>query len=234
MRQLTIPTAVPSKRPQQSDRWVARCVAEELYRMLCEELPDDFSADADDREEAIEQLAAVADPWNDGYQIARDLERRYSWDCDKAVADVLDEVSSIAYDAVDQAVVAWVAATKPAPPFQPGTMVVVKHKLRDVVGEIVDVAASDAAENARPVKPGTKRFESKSAERYAARAQYLVYVESLGHVRSGQGTHGLIVAWEDVRLASDVFGVETLDAMVRAAARVDDPAQVPAMPRVET
>lgn len=74
-----------------------------------------------------------------------------------------------------EVVESWVVRNGLKPEFKVGDRVKVPHRAKSepVVGDVYEIDAK--------------------------RAQYRVYVESLGHVREGNGTHGLIIGFEDAK-----------------------------------
>ena len=136
-------------------------------------------ADAD-REDVLPELADALE-WNDdGYDVAKHLEGR-GWDADDGLVDAGRRLVDALEDAHDAAVKSWVTATKPAQRFAVGDAVQFTH-------------------SGRPGRPTTGEVTRIDA----ARAKYVVFCASLGHVREGVGSHGTLVNFEDARPVATV------------------------------
>lgn len=108
----------------------------------------------------------------DGYELARNLERR-GWFPDAELVEILDNAISRQHQAHREEVEAWVRAHDLRIDLRHGAKVEITVRGSVHIGEIVDL------------HPKTM--------------QYTVFVGALGHVRSGTGTHGLILGFEEVR-----------------------------------
>ena len=106
---------------------------------------------------------------NDGYDIARRLDGQYSPDA--ALVEILDNASHFKSSAQTKAEIEWVNANNITPPAI-GSKVTYKEHGYD--GKLI---SGEVTENHR---------EGKST----------IFCASLGHVKSGTGTHGFIVEWE--------------------------------------
>lgn len=162
-------------RPRHSSREVRMAAAEKIADELLHERPEDFSDD--ERETMIRDLESAIG-FGDGYEIARDLEYR-GWCPDRELVEKLDGGYHL-HNAYDEAVRLWVVRHQIHPQFAVGDRVVYDwyrgreySKRVPIEGEITRV----------------ERFK----------AQYLIFVESEGHVRTGLGTHGTYINFEDVR-----------------------------------
>lgn len=133
-------------------------------------------ADAD-REDVLPELAAALEYNDDGYEVAKHLEAR-GWDADDELVDAGRCLLDALEDAHDAAVKSWVTTAKPAQLFVVGNAVQFTHPGRSGRATIGEVSRIDAA-----------------------RAKYVVYCASLGHVREGVGSHGILVNFEDVTSA---------------------------------
>lgn len=111
---------------------------------------------------------------DDGYKIVRALERD-GWSVDRELVDILDDAIFERIEAHKSAVKAWVTTNNVSPKFSVGQRVTFKQRPFDketVTGEVTKVVDDEAT--------------------------YVVFVESLGHVRNGPGTYGICVPYEFV------------------------------------
>lgn len=76
-----------------------------------------------EREDSIDTLAKAGERHLDGYQIAKNLDDRYHWDCNLAMAEDLDLFPHHLDDELKKAERAWFERVKPEPPFPDGTRV---------------------------------------------------------------------------------------------------------------
>ena len=109
---------------------------------------------------------------DDGYEIVRTLESSCYWDVDRSLIDVMDEVSHLRRLSHDYYVEKWVLNNGVMPKHQLGEVVSFKQKGKLYSGTITKILEKDA--------------------------QYLVNCPDLGHVKSGVGTHGTYLLYEDV------------------------------------
>lgn len=167
-------------RPNRHDLAVRQAAAEKTWPAFRAWLiaNDATETEADeDRETALHELADALE-WNeDGYDVAQHLERQ-GWDADDGLVDAARRLLDALYVAHDAAVKAWVETTGQQPTFKLGDRVRFEHhgRQRPVDGEVTKIDA--------------------------ARAKYVVYCASLGHVREGVGSHGIFVDFERVTAAS--------------------------------
>ena len=106
----------------------------------------------------------------DGYKLSRTLERDKYWDVDSELVDILGQADITLFALHRKAVIQWVKDNDIQPRLDVGALVPVRYRDKLCGGEIV-------------------RVDRQHAE-------YTVFIESEGHVREGQGTHGTIVAFE--------------------------------------
>jgi hypothetical protein len=106
----------------------------------------------------------------DAYKLARALDDA-GWEVDSSLVDVLDAAASHAYQARDKAIREWVKANDIRPAFKVGDKVQTKRRYNGFEGEIT-------------------RIDEELG-------RYLVFSEARGHVRTGQGTHGTYMDFED-------------------------------------
>ncbi|MBK6616503.1 hypothetical protein [Ottowia sp.] len=108
-----------------------------------------------------------------------------SWDVDDETLEVLGDRSVHMLDAQRTAVAKWVSQRGVKPQRVMGSPVDLVHLGETVRGEIVSIDVEQA--------------------------QYTVFCASLGHVRQGVGTHGLIVDFErvhDLAAPAEAFTLE--------------------------
>jgi hypothetical protein len=70
----------------------------------------------------------------DGYQIARELELSFHWDCNLDIAEHLDEFSGILRNIYETAEQQWAAENPHDPAFDVGATVIWKAKSATIVG----------------------------------------------------------------------------------------------------
>lgn len=125
----------------------------------------------DEESEVGEQLLNALESERDGYDLAKYLDDRFSWDCDSELVDILDGADF--YGAAKTAIKAWIRDNAIVPAFEVGRQVSVKM--------------------ARQAEMLTGIIRSLTDD-----GMYCVMIPSEGHVESGLGTHGLLFPWEDV------------------------------------
>jgi hypothetical protein len=89
------------------------------------------------RNQAIHEIVTVTRGDTDGYQICKQLDLRYGWDCDSEMVDEMDNFSSYLFSVFSEAERTWASTLNPQPPFTIGTRV--SFGLRGDVGEIIDI-----------------------------------------------------------------------------------------------
>lgn len=155
-------------RPSRYDKAIRSAAAEALLPEI-EQWIGDAIGDAE-RARIVRVLSDRCG--DDGYEIAREFEHE-GFQPDAHLVEILDGFDSSATHA--KAVREWLAETGAKPRLVIGASVAIPARMKEhenVVGEIV-------------------RVDERSGE-------YTICCTSLGHVRSGLGTHGLIFAWEAV------------------------------------
>lgn len=163
----------PSPRPRPSA--ADDDILEEAAKLIVEELIREYGEGIVEGEKdlATEQITEAIGYSDDGYKICRDLESE-GWDPDARMVAIFDDVSVHKRRVLDERVKAWVAAEGVTPEFKVGDRVqFYRHnpKVGLYDGEIVKV--------------------------YPDRAEYVIEVKSLGHVRTGAGVHGLVIPFEN-------------------------------------
>jgi hypothetical protein len=157
------------KRPQKHDENVRHLAATMLVERLKSSHPDIFD-DCTDEDVHRDLLEALTD---DGYQMARNLERQH-WEVDASLVDELNGgCLDAAYDSLVEKWIGWHA---------------IKPKL--TIGATVRVHPGIWA------KTGPADGEIASID--MKRGTYTVCVPAWGHVKAGLGTHGRIFSWEEV------------------------------------
>lgn len=165
-----------SKRPSHYDEKIDQEVAQALLPKVLQWLRsrgEDEPTD-EDKQDILAQLTDACRLHDDGYEVAKCLDDRHMWESDSELVDLLDEVAFARIRSHEKAVEAWVQQHGVVPQYSVGQRVAFKQRRWDkeaVTGEVTAVREKTA--------------------------QYLVFCESLGHVRAGCGTHGTYVAFED-------------------------------------
>lgn len=145
-------------------------ITKRAVEMLLPEVRNWLGDEADER--ILTDLIDAAKYGNDeGYELARSLERR-GYSPDAELVEILDSMTLCRYEAHKKAVAAWVRAHDLRLDLAIGSPVSLVVSGKNQVGEI------------RDLRPET--------------AEYVVFIESLGHVRSGVGPQGVIVGFEGV------------------------------------
>jgi hypothetical protein len=108
----------------------------------------------------------------DGYNLAKTLEDAFHWSCNTELVSILDNADLYRSQHHSACVREWVERNKIAPKLCVGDLCKYLDGKTKRVGEIVKVDAKHAL--------------------------YLVRFDSLGHVKSGEGTHGLLLPSEKV------------------------------------
>lgn len=163
-----------SLRPKRSDSRIAPLVVEKILPKVIRWIKD--GGGDDDQETVRGDLLRVVDGFRDGYQTARRLDEACHWDCDGNLAEILNDVSWNWSDAHKSLVKSWVDENSITVSLPIGTPVVLTVR--------------------------NEKYQGFISEAYAETAEYSVRIPALGHVQSGCGTHGLIVACEEIQTAS--------------------------------
>lgn len=166
------------KRPTRNEEYVIKAAAEELASDLMEWGNAKESEQFDYRDLAAQLVKSAG--FMNGYELAREAERK-GWEPDARFVEIVDAAGHLRYSAHNKAVKEWVKGWKITVPFQLGQMVTIKHEDRRVVGKIITI--------------------------YAETATCTVCCAELGHVESGEGTHGLIINSEDIQPAQEAVSV---------------------------
>lgn len=140
---------------------------------LLEDLRKAFPDESFDEEDSIYSLSEAIRYDDDGYAICRNLEND-GWDCDSQMVEIMDNASGYKYRHHKEQVREWVKQSNPAL-LPVGTAVTFERRGQSHQG-VISKVNGDLAE-------------------------YTVYVEAMGHVREGIGTHGCVLRSEDCKPA---------------------------------
>lgn len=128
-------------------------------------------------------VAAIADalaqeaPLFDAYRITRALEDNHGWACDRDTVSTFDDAGHVVARLVLEATANWVARCA------------IKPRLK--VGDPVKIDTKGSRALKGPCDGEIIAIDEQHAT-------YTVMVPVLGHVRTGCGTHGLIVPYEQL------------------------------------
>lgn len=164
-----------TRRPTSYDDEVRTQVAELLWPSVEGWLKKNGEEDPD-KEEFFPQLRRALDGTVDGYQIARHLDGE-GWVPDVHLVDILDFALAHQMKAHKELVKRWVIQNGIKPLWAVGAKI--KFKRRNEKFELVEV-------------------EGEVLKIDEEQATYLLFCESLGHVREGVGRHGSVIAYENV------------------------------------
>lgn len=161
------------ERPKPNCKEVVRLAAEMLLPKVIEWLKEGGDDRAEEeRDQILDDLADAIEYEDDGFRIAEQLKSNHYWEPDAGLVEILDR--HYKYDAYKDLVKKWVKENDIKPELAIESSVTVTVKGKSVNGIITNIN-NDTAE-------------------------YTVCCESLGHVRSGIGTHGTILPYEEVKL----------------------------------
>ena len=163
---------ITSPRPTRRTPAVARAAALRLMPAVLKWSVSSGGVDDDEeREEITKQLTKLLD-WrtnDDGYQLAKELDHD-GWSADSELVEILDDASMICRSELEKLEKAWIEEQAISEP-------------------PVDIKVRDVNNTSRGVGVIVRHYPGgKSSVAY----------EHLGHVKSGVGTHGYILNWEDL------------------------------------
>jgi len=161
-------------RPRLSSDTISKHVADILLPRVLLWLKEDPASDEVERIRDEVYNAIRRAPHGDSYRIANYLEERYYWSVDSDLVHIFEEVSFISFKKHDELVAAWVQESGVKPKFSVGAKVSFKDDGDTYSGEVTRVNA----------RLGT----------------YVVFCQDLGHVKSGTGTLGVVLPFEDASL----------------------------------
>jgi hypothetical protein len=174
MGQLNLPDIdIRPPRPTYRDAGVIERVVEGILPAV---MKWDGSTELDKPDLRIALTDALESEGKDAYRIAKNLDEQKLWMVDQRLVRELEALDSIWWQAELDAIKEWVLDNQIKPKFKVGVLVSVPHltddkTLTDVIGEVLRIDRN--------------------------RAVYLVFCKSLGHVRGGVGTRGLIIEYEN-------------------------------------
>lgn len=175
------------ERPKYSDKAVLRRAAEILFARA-----DDYSIDLDGEsdESVIASIESAIMFDSDGYARARRMEDS-GWDPTAQIVEWLDQDTR--YEALSEAVKAWVISEGITPQLPVGTSVVLdRHPRYTKTGDSPTVEGVITAVD-------------------HAKAEYTVRVTAYGHVSAGDGTYGTILSWESVESRQALDAVDPVE-----------------------
>lgn len=152
------------------DKGAIKYVASKLLKKV----KDWASQDGDDDvcQKEIEDILSESYDW-DGYHLAKRYEEIYLLsNVDANLVEILDDAEYIFANYQIDKIKEWVSEYNIEPKFKVGDKVMADLNRLRYEGEIVRV--------------------------YNENATYVVYVESMGHVKEGMGTNGIVLAYEKV------------------------------------
>lgn len=137
---------------------------------------DNQDMDQEEFEEFVEDLKdnfSSYDLFNkDGYKIARKLEKDMYFEPDVSLVDDMDMISNKCRECLGREIQQWVVDCQITPKYEVGDEVKVTVRGVEYIGEISQI--------------------------YEKTAEYSIFIEELGHVRQGVGTHGTIKKFEEI------------------------------------
>jgi hypothetical protein len=108
----------------------------------------------------------------DGYKIARSLEKEMHFDPDSILVGEMDMISHKCRECVRREVEKWIIDCEITPKYEIGNEVKATVRNVEYIGEIAAINLKDAT--------------------------YTIFIQELGHVREGVGTHGTIKKFEEI------------------------------------
>ncbi len=154
-------------RPKETDPEVITLALDKLIVSVMEWSRESGCEDeAGVREDLAQHISAVSD----GYEFARNLERYNQWACHSQLVEILDDAPSFISAAHREIVRKWIEVYRVYPAHNPGDKITFQ-------GHPAEIAWSQCPHKHSP-------------------GCYGIFCESMGHVRSGNGTLNQIIAWE--------------------------------------
>lgn len=175
---MTIPPVSPVPRPSRhySDE-INHQIVEAIYPKVLKWLKENGEDTADNDAEGIKKdlfRAIDSTLGDDSYQIAKALDDYCHWEVDATLQGVLEEVSFLRFTIYEKVVAKWVVDESIVPFFVQGALVEFTRDRQVVVGEILKIDFNQGV--------------------------YAVHCPSLGHVKTGTGTHATILPFEEVKI----------------------------------
>lgn len=149
----------------------------EAYKEMAEQIIDwenDSSSDVDETADSLKKLFSISDIYmEDGYELAKTMEKDWGLEVDTELVNVLDGFSNIIHMACSAAERKWVKDCWITP----------KH----VIGDIVTT------------KVKGKEYQGTIVEIHNDLAEYVINIPELGHVKKGEmGTQGTVKHFEEI------------------------------------
>jgi hypothetical protein len=163
-------------RPNHYSDEINHQVVEVIYPKVLKWLQDSGDTAPEDDAEGIKQnLFDMLDSTigDESYQLMKYLDDRCYWTVDADLQSLLEEVAFARYKIHDEAVAKWVTENNIVAELALGAPVEFTRDGQVIVGEILKIDAKQGV--------------------------YAVHCPSLGHVKTGIGTHATILPFEDVR-----------------------------------
>lgn len=92
-------------------------------RKMAEELIENCNKVGEDVAEIAKQIADCADRYDNGYEIAKQLDIRFFWEIDIDIVQELDNFSTIIYTEIENKIKTWVKENDIQPPFPINTRI---------------------------------------------------------------------------------------------------------------
>lgn len=164
---------IDTPRPTNSSEEVKHLVVSHILPKIMKWIGDD-----PDENDVISNLMDVISYRENGYTMAKMLDDTYSWDSDSELVDILNSLDF--YRSCNILASQWISDNNIVPEYK--------------VGDIVSVRSEFV--NQRN-KYSSFYYKGEITKVYP-NGTYCIFIEELGHVRVGSGTHGAIVNWENV------------------------------------
>jgi hypothetical protein len=161
-------------RPSKSSYDVLYRTATNLAPKINEWSGDEFQIDINTLKDAIQYNSL------NGYVMAQNLENSCGIQPDVELVEILDDVWFIKKEVHDDIVKEWVKDYNISPGKKVGDLVTIKCSWKEIT------------------ETGLTKVSGEIVSIDTELATYLVCCESLGHVKEGVGTHGVIVNYEDI------------------------------------
>lgn len=165
----------PTARTAEQVRLIAYNLTTELVGAPTEDEMQELLDDVEDADSAYADVyrTLMENPNWDGYKLANVLDGEYHWEVDSETVETMDGAYAQLHRLQTAAVKEWVEKFQLKPIYSVGQEVRITHQRKEYVGVIKEVKADVLT--------------------------YVVYVQELGHVETGLGTHGLVIEEEQIR-----------------------------------
>jgi hypothetical protein len=128
-------------RPSMKDGFVKKRAAE-IYMPKIRQW---FGDEKFDERDVIEDLSRVLNQHASGYEMASELDRRYSWAVDDALIEVLVECADYFETAIKELTAQWVKCYQIKPEFAVGdTVAMLRVSGQTSIGEVVEIRENEA------------------------------------------------------------------------------------------